>query len=191
MIEIKEKENRIIDLGKLELIPYDANMDVVDDEIGVETFKLFNKQKNSYVSDDIFVGYNVPKDITGFVVCKNANDDYLLFTENGEFVYKVLPEEANELKLFLTRIARKVNILGEIKSLDFFSNKQAKKELFSIHGFLNKKIIEKAIKENSKNVGATCVMLKLEKTYMEDVYRGKEIRIKHNQIKESKVSKER
>lgn len=190
-IRVRESENKIIDLGKLELIPYDANFDVYDDEVGVETFKLFNKQKNDFVSDDIFIGYTIPKDFPGFVVCRSINNDYLLMTENGEYIHRVFPEEAEELKLFLTRIARNVSLLSEIKCLDFFANKEVKKELFKLHGFLNKKRIEKAIKEESKHIGPTCVMSDLEKTYMENVYRKKERLVKHKQIKEHRENKEK
>ena len=178
MIEIRPIEDgRVIDLGKVELRQYHANFEVYDDEVGIETFELFNKDTGRKIDENIYIGYNRPKDVSGFVVLRDLQDNYNLMTDDGQYVCSIYPEESERLRLFIARVARNPELLEHIQCHDFFANKQIKKELFGMHDFLSKKRIEKQLKENSKDVGAVRVMCELEDASMRETYRMHERKI--------------
>ena len=178
MIEIRPIEGgRVIDLGKVELRKYNANFEVYDDDIGIETFELFDKQTGRQIDGNIYIGYNKPCDISGFIVLRDIHDNYNLLTEDGQYVCNIYPEESEKLRLFIARIARKPELLDKIQCHDFFGNKQVKKELFGMHAFLNKKRIEKYEKEGSKDVGIARLMYDLEDASMRRTYRTHERKI--------------
>ena len=175
MIEIRPIEyGRVIDLGKVELRQYHANFEVYDDEVGIETFELFNKDTGRKIDENIYIGYNRPKDVSGFVVLRDLQDNYNLMTDDGQYVCSIYPEESEKLRLFIARIARKPELLDKIQCHDFFGNKQVKKELFGMHAFLNKKRIEKY---GSKDVGIARLMYDLEDASMRRTYRTHERKI--------------
>lgn len=178
MIEIRPIEDgHVIDLGKVELREYHANFEVYDDDIGIEPFELFDKETGRQINDNIYIGYNKPRDISGFIVLRDIQDNYNLMTEDGKYVCSIYPEESERLRLFIARVARNPELLKHIQCHDFFANKQIKKELFGMHDFLSKKRIEKQLKENSKDVGAVRVMCELEDASMRETYRLHERKI--------------
>lgn len=190
MIEVRPIENEPVLFANenfkfIEFRPFnfDKGLEVYEDDVGIQAFRMYDKKTRKLLNDDIFVGYNIPKDIKGFIVCKNLNEDYILMTENGEEVSRIYPEESNKLGLFLERIAKEIHILAGIKSLSFFANREVKKQLLSMHTAYNQTLMD-SNKNDIRKVSAYKTMYELEHNEIKRIYETNENKIIRNRIKQ-------
>lgn len=194
MIEIRrdEQPSMFEDLKYVEMRPFyfsDGSV-VYDNDVALQPFKIYDKKTGKETIDDVFVGYNRPEDIDGFIVGKNIHDDFILMTENGKYVSSIYPEEAESVRLFLTRIINNVGILEKIDNLDFFQNADVKIFLFKSHKFLNAKRVSAAIKRNDPKAGNICIMSDLERDQMSRIYAKRRIKSAHQKLKERMAREE-